>query len=286
VIVIIFKEGPEKIDPTIFRSQFNHIFVIVSKMDYKSFTDQTYYRVEIVIKPTVPTFPPFLPNPPVFLKDDKFKNYILSKLVNGEQAALQSAKSFSNNLKKVRDKLLEDIISGAKSIKSAKVAKMQKPKSKLLEEKEKEQENNETPESKNELKTSKKKELKEKSGGGDIEIIKKQKKKKSGTMKVKRSSDFKTKKENVEGETKVKSQRGNKDKEIESLDDEKLSKKNVDFSDSGKRGSVLTNNYLVKSSTVKITRLEEKELFLINLPPEELLPVYSENVKTTKNDDI
>jgi len=105
-------------------------------------------------------------------------------------------------------------------------------------------------------------------------------------MKVKRSSDFKTKKENVEGETKVKSQRGNKDKEIESLDDEKLSKKNVDFSDSGKRGSVLTNNYLVKSSTVKITRLEEKELFLINLPPEELLPVYSENVKTTKNDDI
>jgi len=95
-------------------------------MNYSAFTDKTYYRIEMVVKPTVPTFPPYFPTPPVFLKDDKFKEYFISKLVNGEQAALSSAKSFSVNLKKVRAQLLENLISEAKSEKNIKISSVKK----------------------------------------------------------------------------------------------------------------------------------------------------------------
>jgi len=124
LLLLFLKREMKKIDPTTFASQFNHIFVIVQKMDYHDFTDKTYYRVEMVVKPTVPTFPPFLPKPPIFQSDSKFRNYLISKLVNGQQACLTSAQSFSNRLNKVRYSLLKDIIS--KNIKTEKKIKIGK----------------------------------------------------------------------------------------------------------------------------------------------------------------
>jgi len=112
VIVIIFKEGNEKINPIVFKSQFNHVFIVVSKMNY-FLSEETFYKIEVMTKPTVPTFAPFLPDPPIFAKNDKFREYLLSKIINGEQSTLSTAKSFKTNLKKVRRELLVDLVNKA-----------------------------------------------------------------------------------------------------------------------------------------------------------------------------
>jgi len=41
--------------------------------------DGVYYRLQIVNKAGVPPYPPYLPDPPVFLKGDEFRNLLLTK---------------------------------------------------------------------------------------------------------------------------------------------------------------------------------------------------------------
>ena len=39
VVILVFKEGDQKFDPSSFYSEFNHVFIVVQKVDEKDFLD-------------------------------------------------------------------------------------------------------------------------------------------------------------------------------------------------------------------------------------------------------
>jgi len=105
VAVVIFNEGTQSVDPSVFRSNFNHIFCIV-RLD-KSL-GRTRYEVAFVTKKGVPSFGPQLPLPAVFEKGSEFREFLLMKLINAERAAMH-APQFNNRLR-TRRYLLENVV--------------------------------------------------------------------------------------------------------------------------------------------------------------------------------
>jgi hypothetical protein len=70
--VIVFKEGPEPFVADTFRSEFNHVFAVVSKSG-------NAYNLEVIIKDGVPAFGPKLPTPPIFEDPSVFREFLLCK---------------------------------------------------------------------------------------------------------------------------------------------------------------------------------------------------------------
>jgi len=89
------------------QSQINKMH---KKQKYSIPKKNTYYRVQVAGKPTVPPFPPYMNDPPVFLKCDESRRYLLTKLINAERATISSAKSFSQRLEETRKTVLTDLI--------------------------------------------------------------------------------------------------------------------------------------------------------------------------------
>jgi peroxiredoxin len=111
VVMLIFKEGNQKFNPAVIHSQFNHVFVVVQKENSPNSTQgPTKYRVACVYKSGVPSFPPPLPNPPVFEKTPQFRKFLLTKLINAERATLKMTPIFRNKLTKTRSELLKALI--------------------------------------------------------------------------------------------------------------------------------------------------------------------------------
>jgi len=108
VVVFVFKEGNQPFDPSLIRSEFNHIFAVI-RIDHKS-EGKTYYRIGFASKDGVHSIEPALPFPPVFEKNDRFKDFLLTKAINSERAAMY-APSFVAKLSKTRKTLLRDIVS-------------------------------------------------------------------------------------------------------------------------------------------------------------------------------
>ena len=82
VVVIIFKEqsGPDdRFDPRILTSHFNHCFFVfsVAKRDDKG--APTHYRLTVANKPAVAPYQPYLPEDPVFERNEAFHKFLLTK---------------------------------------------------------------------------------------------------------------------------------------------------------------------------------------------------------------
>jgi len=78
IVIIVFKEGDQPLDPTVFRSHFIHIWVVISKLP-ASGDGKVHYRMEVVSKAGVKTHRPYLPEEPVFEKNSEFRNFLLTK---------------------------------------------------------------------------------------------------------------------------------------------------------------------------------------------------------------
>eukprot|EP01118_Nematostelium_gracile_P017909 TRINITY_DN779_c0_g1_i12.p1 TRINITY_DN779_c0_g1~~TRINITY_DN779_c0_g1_i12.p1 ORF type:complete len:994 (+),score=254.51 TRINITY_DN779_c0_g1_i12:1213-4194(+) len=109
VVLIVFKEGNTPFDPTCIKSQFNHVFIVI-QVDKRTskYSNSTHYRVAISCKPGVVPFGPYLPNPAVFEKNDQFREFILTKLINAERAAMK-APDFKGKLVRTCKDLLYDM---------------------------------------------------------------------------------------------------------------------------------------------------------------------------------
>ena len=99
------------IDPSTFRSQFNHVFIAVAPTSVDGIP---HYRVEAAYKLGVLPHPPELPNPPLFPIDsqtakDAFKDWFLTKLINSTRASLHAA-GFKGSLIRTRRQLFSEII--------------------------------------------------------------------------------------------------------------------------------------------------------------------------------
>eukprot|EP01113_Clastostelium_recurvatum_P028321 TRINITY_DN3427_c0_g1_i4.p1 TRINITY_DN3427_c0_g1~~TRINITY_DN3427_c0_g1_i4.p1 ORF type:complete len:606 (+),score=211.67 TRINITY_DN3427_c0_g1_i4:79-1896(+) len=107
IVVIVFKEGNVPYSPETIKSEFNHVFAVVSKETVPN-DPKTYYRLEIASRDGVPAFRPDLPSPCAFEKSDVFRDLLLTKLINGE-VATYDAPAFKMKIQRTRLQLLKDI---------------------------------------------------------------------------------------------------------------------------------------------------------------------------------
>lgn len=110
VVVVVFREfsaGKTVFDPSILRSQFNHVAVVVTPCKLSN-GRATHYHVQIACRPGVKPFRPFMPDPAVFASDEFFRVWLLIKLINAERAAMH-AKDFAMRNTRTRKEILLDM---------------------------------------------------------------------------------------------------------------------------------------------------------------------------------
>ena len=90
VVSIIFQESNTSFCPSSIRSHVLHVFIVVQVEEANS--KDTCYKVSVTAKDGVPKFAPTLPNPCIFKKGPEFRNFLLTKIINGEAAALKCEK--------------------------------------------------------------------------------------------------------------------------------------------------------------------------------------------------
>ncbi|XP_040178077.1 rap1 GTPase-activating protein 1-like [Rana temporaria] len=63
-------------------SHFLHCFIVVQSC--RSHSGNTLYKVSVTARDDVPGFGPALSNPAVFQKNQQFREFLLTKLINAE----------------------------------------------------------------------------------------------------------------------------------------------------------------------------------------------------------
>ncbi|KAL6060048.1 signal-induced proliferation-associated 1-like protein 3 [Balamuthia mandrillaris] len=111
VVVIVFKDtvpgGTSHPLPLVFNSHMTHVYVIV-EVDWAKTGQKTFYRVNIAYKDDVPESQPILPQPPSFEKNDLFRKFLLTKLINAERGSYFARELRMANRRK-RWAVLEDL---------------------------------------------------------------------------------------------------------------------------------------------------------------------------------
>jgi len=116
VILIIFREGGSvPFKPQNIASQFNHVWTVVQPVD-----GSNMFRVAVANKFGVKPYEPTLPYPPIFESGPKLKEFILTKLINGERSSMY-APDFRQRMTKTRETHLKDIIETILSWKNQKL---------------------------------------------------------------------------------------------------------------------------------------------------------------------
>uniref|UniRef100_A0A0K0D1R6 Rap-GAP domain-containing protein n=1 Tax=Angiostrongylus cantonensis TaxID=6313 RepID=A0A0K0D1R6_ANGCA len=90
IVAVVFQEQNTPFAPDMIASNFLHAYIVVQPID--PLTDKVRYRVSVAARDDVPFFGPTLPAPSIFKKGQDFRNFLLTKLINAENAAYKSAK--------------------------------------------------------------------------------------------------------------------------------------------------------------------------------------------------
>ncbi|XP_067831037.1 signal-induced proliferation-associated 1-like protein 3 isoform X2 [Heptranchias perlo] len=107
IVTIIFQEpGALSFTPKSVRSHFQHVFVIVRV--HNPCTENVCYSVAVTRSKDVPLFGPPIPNGFTFSKSDVFRDFLLAKVINGENAAHKSEK-FHAMATRTRQEYLKDL---------------------------------------------------------------------------------------------------------------------------------------------------------------------------------
>eukprot|EP01119_Soliformovum_irregulare_P000061 TRINITY_DN10051_c0_g2_i1.p1 TRINITY_DN10051_c0_g2~~TRINITY_DN10051_c0_g2_i1.p1 ORF type:complete len:145 (+),score=35.87 TRINITY_DN10051_c0_g2_i1:148-582(+) len=106
IVCIIFNDGDQPFDPLCLTTHFTNVFIVIS-VD-KSRTDDTYYKINIANKLGVPPYSPFLKSCPSYRKDERFREFLLSKLINSERAAMLSP-DFKGKMIRTNKEILADL---------------------------------------------------------------------------------------------------------------------------------------------------------------------------------
>ncbi|XP_067126420.1 GTPase-activating Rap/Ran-GAP domain-like protein 3 isoform X3 [Centruroides vittatus] len=107
IVNIIFLDGNNEdfsnFKPSMIKSQFTHIFAVVS---YSREDDS--YRLSVYSEESVPLFGPTLPCPPFFTNHQEFRDFLLVKLINGEKAAFNTP-TFAQKRERTLEMLIKDL---------------------------------------------------------------------------------------------------------------------------------------------------------------------------------
>uniref|UniRef100_A0A672UKL7 Signal induced proliferation associated 1 like 3 n=1 Tax=Strigops habroptila TaxID=2489341 RepID=A0A672UKL7_STRHB len=107
IVTIIFQEpGALPFTPQNIRSHFQHVFIIVRA--HNPCTENVSYSVAVTRSKDVPSFGPPIPNGVTFRKSDVFREFLLAKVINAENAAHKSDK-FHTMATRTRREYLKDL---------------------------------------------------------------------------------------------------------------------------------------------------------------------------------
>nr|XP_043887990.1 signal-induced proliferation-associated 1-like protein 3 isoform X1 [Solea senegalensis] len=107
IVTIIFQEpGALPFTPQNIRSHFQHVFVIVRV--HSPCSDHTCYSVAVTRMKDVPPFGPSIPIGVTFRDPETFRNFLLAKVINAENAAHKSEK-FHTMATRTRQEYLRDL---------------------------------------------------------------------------------------------------------------------------------------------------------------------------------
>ncbi|XP_055597849.1 signal-induced proliferation-associated 1-like protein 2 isoform X2 [Uranotaenia lowii] len=109
IVTIVFQEpGAHPFTPKNIRSQFQHVFVIVRAVN--PCTEHTQYRIAVSRSKEVPVFGPPVRPGSIYAKGKHFADFLLSKVINAENAAHRSEK-FATMATRTRQEYLKDLSS-------------------------------------------------------------------------------------------------------------------------------------------------------------------------------
>uniref|UniRef100_A0A8D3BY55 Signal-induced proliferation-associated 1 like 1 n=1 Tax=Scophthalmus maximus TaxID=52904 RepID=A0A8D3BY55_SCOMX len=107
IVTIVFQEpGALPFTPKNIRSHFQHVFVIVRA--HNPCSDNSSYSVAVTRSKDVPSFGPSIPEGVTFPKSSVFRDFLLAKVVNAENAAHKSHK-FRAMATRTRQEYLRDL---------------------------------------------------------------------------------------------------------------------------------------------------------------------------------
>ncbi|XP_075387863.1 signal-induced proliferation-associated 1-like protein 1 isoform X2 [Tenrec ecaudatus] len=107
IVTIVFQEpGAQPFSPKNIRSHFQHVFVIVRA--HGPCTDSVCYSVAVTRSRDVPSFGPPIPTGVTFPKSNVFRDFLLAKVINAENAAHKSEK-FRAMATRTRQEYLKDL---------------------------------------------------------------------------------------------------------------------------------------------------------------------------------
>ncbi|XP_055644426.1 signal-induced proliferation-associated 1-like protein 2 isoform X2 [Toxorhynchites rutilus septentrionalis] len=107
IVTVVFQEpGALPFTPKNIRSQFQHVFIIVRAVN--PCTDHTQYRVAVSRSKEVPVFGPPVRPSALYAKGKHFADFLLSKVINAENAAHRSEK-FATMATRTRQEYLKDL---------------------------------------------------------------------------------------------------------------------------------------------------------------------------------
>ncbi|XP_043283597.1 uncharacterized protein rsh isoform X3 [Venturia canescens] len=109
IVCVVFLEADNtSFNPACIKSHFLHTFILV-RVSSKIKRKLTRYEISVVTRDEVGAYKPYLWEQSVFEKGPMFREWILTKIVNGERASY-SAPKFARMQERTRSQMLEDIV--------------------------------------------------------------------------------------------------------------------------------------------------------------------------------
>ncbi|KRX35556.1 Rap1 GTPase-activating protein 1 [Trichinella murrelli] len=132
IVAIIFQDDNTPFVPDMIASHFLHAYIVVTFVDTGSSTTHyklvsscgsshsqnhlisaLLFKVTVTARDDVPPFGPALPSPPIFIKGQELKTFLLTKLINAENACYR-ARKFASLAERTRTSLLEALFNELK----------------------------------------------------------------------------------------------------------------------------------------------------------------------------
>ncbi|KAG5897568.1 hypothetical protein JTB14_007280 [Gonioctena quinquepunctata] len=109
IVCVVFLEADNtSFSPACIKSHFLHTFILV-RTSPRIKRKPTHYEVSVVTRDEVGAYKPYLWEQSVFDKGPMFREWLLTKIVNGERASY-SAPKFARMQERTRSQMLEDIV--------------------------------------------------------------------------------------------------------------------------------------------------------------------------------
>lgn len=107
IVAIVFQETNTPFTPDMIASHFLHAFIVVQPLEPN--TPHARYKVSVTARDDVPFFGPTLPSPAVMVRGPELQEFLLTKLINAENACYKASRFATLELR-TRTSLLQNLV--------------------------------------------------------------------------------------------------------------------------------------------------------------------------------